>query len=242
MQEDDTTQVLTPADKEKMLKEIEQQQEENEEQEEDWLTPGLLALDNSCCPGIRFDNHTLIHPYSRQLPFSVKPIDQSERLLTISLTARQRVVRSLSLIMKGGIRYTSFPKGRTQTPAFTNCSVIDFISTAWCSSITPIAPSTLTSLTWGKSIQCDNCASSTCSILFTRPCQFESSSSEQSFQWSISIVPPRMASRIYWSENIPIFAINRTFFPNLVISHIIPTKKTVYYWKICIWQIAVSRV
>ncbi len=35
MEEDDTTQVLTPKDKEKMIKEIEQQQDEDEEQEED---------------------------------------------------------------------------------------------------------------------------------------------------------------------------------------------------------------
>ncbi len=49
MEEDDTTQVLTPDDKEKLIKEIEQQQEEDEEQEEDWLSPGILASNNPRC-------------------------------------------------------------------------------------------------------------------------------------------------------------------------------------------------
>ena len=49
MEEDDTTQVLTPDDKEKLIKKIEQQQDESEEQEEDWLTPGNLASNNSRC-------------------------------------------------------------------------------------------------------------------------------------------------------------------------------------------------
>lgn len=35
MEEDDTTQVLTPADKEKLIKEIEEQEDEDEGQEKD---------------------------------------------------------------------------------------------------------------------------------------------------------------------------------------------------------------
>jgi len=35
MEEDDTTQVLTPADKEKLIKEIAEQEDEDEDQEKD---------------------------------------------------------------------------------------------------------------------------------------------------------------------------------------------------------------
>lgn len=35
MEEDDTTQILTPADKEKLIKEIEEQEDEDEDQEKD---------------------------------------------------------------------------------------------------------------------------------------------------------------------------------------------------------------
>jgi hypothetical protein len=35
MEEDDTTQILTPADKEKLIKEIEEQEDEDEGQEKD---------------------------------------------------------------------------------------------------------------------------------------------------------------------------------------------------------------
>jgi len=35
MEEDDTTQILTPADKEKLIKNIEEQGDEDEDQEED---------------------------------------------------------------------------------------------------------------------------------------------------------------------------------------------------------------
>ena len=49
MEEDDITEVVTPDDQKKLLKEIEQQQGENKEQEEDWLTPGTLASNNPRC-------------------------------------------------------------------------------------------------------------------------------------------------------------------------------------------------
>jgi hypothetical protein len=35
MEEDDTTQILTPADKDKLIKEIEEQEDEDEDQEKD---------------------------------------------------------------------------------------------------------------------------------------------------------------------------------------------------------------
>lgn len=52
--------------------------------------------------------------------------------------------------MNGGIRYTNLPNGRTQIPSSTKRFCIHAMSTGFFVSITPMAPSTRTSVTCGN--------------------------------------------------------------------------------------------
>src|SRR5690606_12588773 len=69
---------------------------------------------------------------------------------TTVTTARISVSRSLSSITSGGIRYTTLPNGRTQTPASTKRARSTSASPPRSSSTTPIAPFVRTSRTPGS--------------------------------------------------------------------------------------------
>ena len=73
--------------------------------------------------------------------------------------------------MNGGIRYTNLPNGRTQIPSSTKRFCIHAMSTGFFVSITPMAPSTRTSVTCGNR-RAGSSSSCSCRLMrVTLPCQ-----------------------------------------------------------------------